>query len=900
MTSFTLLILTITMQVSLLALMLLGSQFLLIRSNAKSSVRLMTLGSLLMIGVIGAAFLPLPSWLAGIEGIPSVAELDSTEPTQFATNERLAEETFQTNPNQHPISEVLPALIEEELASRQPEPNAPKAVENADRYFSENALPAWFSRQGLMRLTVFGLIGLSLIGLIRLATGYWALRRLRRNSQPIEDPKILELRDLICAKISCQKSAQIRSTPSLGTAATIGWRSPVVFVSDDFADWDDEQLESVLAHEIAHIHHNDFLKNLISQFCTAVHFFNPLVHLVANRLRLGQEVAADELAASFTQDRDSYARMLAGMALRQESKLNFAPMFLPCEKTFVRRIKMLTRKTDSKMAIPTWSFTGAIAITAIMVCGLRLPMIGQLYADESGSNGPIVAVAQEDDASLDHVGSESDFVNIVRPAKLLNNRNVKKLIEDLEPVKQFVEQQNKVYIDLVGVPLEEIDQITLCQTAPGGDDSSKFHNYTIIRTRKDNRKNFEDGADNIEGDILMRAGVGGGMDINLRGYIADDRTVIWAQTDEFIEYARRVNARDAKRADWYGNWEKVKGDGFVFMASETLIDEIASEALEPLSSQAGLPLDTGEIQEAISKANSLVLSGSYDSEINVKAFMAFANSAQAEQAESLIEEVVDVGKALLKPMVRQTEGLDKMAVEFLKSFVDGTKLSTKGSSLMMKSDFDIDFETIGSMAGEIQKAARRTQSANNIRQLVLAAHNYHSANGHFPPAVIKDESGHEHSWRIAVLPYIELGHIYNEYRFDEAWDSEHNSRVTAQVPDAFRHPEQDADDPYTSYLAIVGDNTVFGGEEGMRLEEIPDGTSRTVAFIEAKTLIHWASPQDLDADEIINGDIAGGFSEGGFNAAFCDGSVQFISNTVTKDTLEALLIINDGKVPTDW
>ena len=94
MTSFTLLILTITMQVSLLALMLLGSQFLLIRSNAKSSVRLMTLGSLLMIGVIGAAFLPLPSWLAGIEGIPSVAELDSTEPTQFATNERLAEEAF--------------------------------------------------------------------------------------------------------------------------------------------------------------------------------------------------------------------------------------------------------------------------------------------------------------------------------------------------------------------------------------------------------------------------------------------------------------------------------------------------------------------------------------------------------------------------------------------------------------------------------------------------------------------------------------------------------------------------------------------------------------------------------------------------------------------------------------
>ena len=62
-------------------------------------------------------------------------------------------------------------------------------------------------------------------------------------------------------------------------------------------------------------------------------------------------------------------------------------------------------------------------------------------------------------------------------------------------------------------------------------------------------------------------------------------------------------------------------------------------------------------------------------------------------------------------------------------------------------------------------AARRTQSINNLKQIALAMLNYESANGHFPAASITAEgSKYPHSWRVAILPFMEQSELYNKYR----------------------------------------------------------------------------------------------------------------------------------------
>src|ERR1043165_2482222 len=87
-------------------------------------------------------------------------------------------------------------------------------------------------------------------------------------------------------------------------------------------------------------------------------------------------------------------------------------------------------------------------------------------------------------------------------------------------------------------------------------------------------------------------------------------------------------------------------------------------------------------------------------------------------------------------------------------------------------------EDPGNIANAARDAARQAQSANNLKQLALAMQMYVAANRHFPAAAVTGSDGKtKHSWRVAILPYVEQRSLYDQYRFDEPWDSENNKKL---------------------------------------------------------------------------------------------------------------------------
>jgi len=75
---------------------------------------------------------------------------------------------------------------------------------------------------------------------------------------------------------------------------------------------------------------------------------------------------------------------------------------------------------------------------------------------------------------------------------------------------------------------------------------------------------------------------------------------------------------------------------------------------------------------------------------------------------------------------------------------------------------------------KVREAAFRTQCQNNLKQLGLAVHNYHSAHGKMQPTGQCDSTGSNtttymiHSWCTYLLPYIEQENVYR--RFDTSSD----------------------------------------------------------------------------------------------------------------------------------
>jgi len=193
-------------------------------------------------------------------------------------------------------------------------------------------------------------------------------------------------------------------------------------------------------------------------------------------------------------------------------------------------------------------------------------------------------------------------------------------------------------------------------------------------------------------------------------------------------------------------------------------------------------------------------------------------------------------------------------------------------------------------------AAKRVQSANNIRKIALAMLNYESAHGHFPPAVLYDKkTGTPYSWRVAILPYLEQNEVYKLYRFDEPWDSENNKKVLEYRPMQLLSPT-DPSSTNTAYLLLTGPETVFTGKKGTKFVQIRDGSANTLLLVEAKRDIPWTKPEDIPYAPEKPLPKLGGFFKSGFHVAFCDGSVHFMAEDVDQKTLRHLIEKADGNV----
>ncbi len=237
---------------------------------------------------------------------------------------------------------------------------------------------------------------------------------------------------------------------------------------------------------------------------------------------------------------------------------------------------------------------------------------------------------------------------------------------------------------------------------------------------------------------------------------------------------------------------------------------------------------------------------------------------------------------------------------------DVKQVETKQDASKTDKSADKDAPPAGRLGGlfrnpitQARESARRNTSMNNLKQLALAMHNHADAHKRFPPAATTDKQAKPLlSWRVQMLPYIEESDLYQQFKQDEPWDSDHNKKLIEKMPKLFENP---ADVPLeagkTSYVVVRGKETVFHDNKGATFAQMRDGTSNTILIVEAgpKSVVIWTKPDDIEFDE--KDPMAGllGMREGGFLSAFADGSVRFLKDTTGKEQLKALLTRAGGE-----
>jgi prepilin-type processing-associated H-X9-DG protein len=321
------------------------------------------------------------------------------------------------------------------------------------------------------------------------------------------------------------------------------------------------------------------------------------------------------------------------------------------------------------------------------------------------------------------------------------------------------------------------------------------------------------------------------------------------------------------------------------------------EAFKPLLE---LPAAYGTIdfgKEATLEAR-LVSAGETEAKGTVtaaKSLVALIQQLGFPQAEAELDKIPK-GKA---------DNFKKLFKEFTMAVKD-LPIEAKGKEVPLKLTLKADLPALTKALREgvvvARGAAGRVQSSNNLKQMAIAMHNYHSTYNAFPPAAItgKDDKPLL-SWRVAILPFVEQDALYNEFKLDEPWDSANNKKLLEKMPRVYMTPEQaeKADEKgekvtTTHYRVFHGKGAAFEGTSGQPIATFTDGTSNTILIVEAEQAVPWTKPEELPFDPKKDLPKLGLKGAEKVNVAMADGSVRELQKEIKKDELTPLITRNAG------
>jgi hypothetical protein len=199
--------------------------------------------------------------------------------------------------------------------------------------------------------------------------------------------------------------------------------------------------------------------------------------------------------------------------------------------------------------------------------------------------------------------------------------------------------------------------------------------------------------------------------------------------------------------------------------------------------------------------------------------------------------------------------------------------------------------------------ANRTRIEHHLRQIALGLQQYHDTYKGLPPAVVRDKDGKPlYSWRVLILPFIEEGSLYKDFRRNEPWDSPHNIQLLPQMPSLFWVPEPKVPAGHTYIQAFVGENAGLDPSRKRRIpDDFPDGPSRTILVVEAAEPVLWTAPFDLVYDPAGPLPELGAVSRDRFVMAMGDASVRLVRKQYSEATLRALITRDGGEtLGSDW
>jgi hypothetical protein len=173
--------------------------------------------------------------------------------------------------------------------------------------------------------------------------------------------------------------------------------------------------------------------------------------------------------------------------------------------------------------------------------------------------------------------------------------------------------------------------------------------------------------------------------------------------------------------------------------------------------------------------------------------------------------------------------------------------------------------------------------------------------GGFPPAYICDPAGKPLlSWRVALLPDMGAGDLFELFHFDEPWNSPHNRQLGAFMPLAYAPARSGAARKNsTTILAFRDDGAVLADSRSLTAADVADGGDSVVVLGEVRTarVVPWSQPADIPAGDFAKLDAILEPHGSYFVVGLAGGRVAAVPVETAKEAWATAIGRADGQAP---
>ncbi len=167
----------------------------------------------------------------------------------------------------------------------------------------------------------------------------------------------------ISDKIGLSRPVQLLESALVAVPMVVGYFKPVILLPiGAITGLSSSQVESILAHEMAHILRKDYLVNMIQTVIEIIFFYHPAIWWISRLIREERENCCDDIVIQVKEDTLVYAKALTTLGELQVRTPRLAMAATGSHNFLFKRIKRMLTKTKQH---PTFSEG---FLTAFIVC----------------------------------------------------------------------------------------------------------------------------------------------------------------------------------------------------------------------------------------------------------------------------------------------------------------------------------------------------------------------------------------------------------------------------------------------------------------------------------------------------------------------------------------------------